>query len=424
MFLILLLIIISCKGFYLKNNFLSRGYLKNKNYLSNNEYYNILNSDLSLIGLENKNLSLLEENIKKIENNNEYQNFINNYENEYTNFKTCNRYEIYYLGNNTFNNKILNILINKCNINENNIYYYKNNECIEYLFNTSAGFNSKIFGENEILSQLKEKHIKLKETNNKYLTKLFEHALNNGKEIKTKTNISKKHISISSLTYDLIKNISNNHNTKLSLNLSLVGSGKIVRSILKILQKDNYSFIKKINIINHNLESAIVLKKEFLTYKINIYTLNNCEDILNDSDIIITATSSNKFLLDKNSIKNRKYKYLIDLSLPKNINPNIKDLLNIKLYDLENINENKNINIKSREKELNNSLMYIKKNIIKFNRWNFLYHYNKKLSELKVNIDLTKEKKNLLEKKNLTDNDLDLYNKRIINKIIHNLYKK
>ena len=188
MFLILiLLIIISCKGFFLKNSFFSKNmYLKNINYLSNNEYYNILNSDLTLIGLKNNNLSLLEENIKKIENNNEYQNFIYNFKNEYTNFKTCNRYEIYHLGNNTFNNKISNILTNKCNINEDNFYYYKNNECIEYLFNTSAGFNSKIFGENEILSQLKEKHIKLKETNNKYLIKLFEYALNNGKEIKSK----------------------------------------------------------------------------------------------------------------------------------------------------------------------------------------------------------------------------------------------
>jgi glutamyl-tRNA reductase len=422
MFLILiLLIIISCKGFFLKNSFFSKNmYLKNINYLSNNEYYNILNSDLTLIGLKNNNLSLLEENIKKIENNNEYQNFIYNFKNEYTNFKTCNRYEIYHLGNNTFNNKISNILTNKCNINEDNFYYYKNNECIEYLFNTSAGFNSKIFGENEILSQLKEKHIKLKETNNKYLIKLFEYALNNGKEIKSKTNISKKHISISSLTYDLIKNISNNHN----INLSLVGSGKIIRSLLKILEKDNYSFIKKINIINHNLESAAVLKKEFLIDKIDIYTLNDCKEILNDSDIIITATTSNKFLLDKNSINNINNKYLIDLSLPKNINPNIKDLVNIKLYDLNNINENKNINLKSREKEINNSYIYIKKNIIKFNRWNFLYHYNKKLSELKVNIDLTKEKKILLGKKNLTDNDLDSYNKKIINKIVHNLYKK
>ena len=53
-----------------------------------------------------------------------------------------------------------------------------------------------------------------------------------------------------------------------------------------------------------------------------------------------------------------------------------------------------------------------------------MYHYNKKLSELKVNIDLTKEKKILLGKKNLTDNDLDSYNKKIINKIVHNLYKK
>ncbi|MEM0140204.1 MAG: glutamyl-tRNA reductase [Ferroplasma sp.] len=264
---------------------------------------------------------------------------------------TCNRIEIYYYGNK----------LEKIDCEPVYIDYINS---IKHLFRVSSGLESMAIGENDIMRQIKDSYdISSKRGHlNKFLSYTFQKALNIGKDIRTKTDISHGKTSLSTISLDII-------DSEYGLgkkNICIIGTGKMATAIL------NYLIGLKctLTVSGRSIENARNLA---IKYGANYSDLSNINKLISENDIIITGTSS-KLLLIKNSDIERidREKIFIDLSNPPNIEKPLNPL--IKFYDLKKIYEISSESIKNRKNEIIKAEKIIDEE---------LNHYANKINEMK-----------------------------------------
>ncbi|KJE49444.1 MULTISPECIES: glutamyl-tRNA reductase [Acidiplasma] len=228
---------------------------------------------------------------------------------------TCNRIEIY------FENKL------QKEIPADGAIKLSYPESVFHLFNVSSGLESMVVGENDILRQIKDAaDLSRKRMHmSKILDFTFQKALSIGKLVRTQTNIAHGKTSMAAIATDIIENKYNSYH-----NLCIIGTGKMAESLLNYLKGNNGI---KITVAGRNIEHAKDLAIRYGCYYSDLSDING---IVNKNDIIITATSSKKYIIDSGILAGINDKrILIDLSNP----PNIEKIgrKNIEIYSFEDI---------------------------------------------------------------------------------------
>ena len=208
-------------------------------------------------------------------------------------------------------------------------------DAIQHLFRVVSGMDSMILGENEITTQIKKTydHHKKKGTTKKMLNVLFQRSLYVSKMIKTYTKTSKKSISLGAITLSLMESIFDNLQ---QCKVVLIGAGEVA-SLINIHLK--YMKIHSVVILNRTYEKTLPLIKNsnFISSD-----LSNLYKKILPADIIISSISSDiiiDVMLIKKILKRRKNRplFLIDLSVPRTLDPAIHSLDNVFLYNLEDL---------------------------------------------------------------------------------------
>ncbi|MDQ1237586.1 MAG: glutamyl-tRNA reductase [Wigglesworthia glossinidia] len=335
---------------------------------------------------------------------------------------TCNRIEIY-LSVKTLNN-LKKILIYwlykfykiKFKLIRHNTYYYSDIYAIRHLMRVVSGLDSMNLGESQIISQVKSAFFKSlqKKHLSVDLQKLFEKSFSVSKKIRTETKIGSYSISISHAIYLLLKN-------KLKclseIKILLIGSGKINTLVAKNLHQYK---IKKIFIANRTLKNA-----KNLALKVNgsAIQLKNIIKYLNKINVVIASTSSKKPILHVETVKrilkkSNKIILFIDLSIPRNIHPNIGNLPGVDLYILEDLKVVLNKNLEKRKKAALLAENIIKEESKKLLVWLEGYSKISILQEYRHQIEQVKK---LYEKRALMELKLGVNPEIIIKKIIYTL---
>ncbi len=255
---------------------------------------------------------------------------------------TCNRIEIYYMGDMDIKNLDSPI-------------YIAYPDSIKHLLRVSAGLESMAIGENDILRQIKDAFelASKRGHSDKFLSYTFQKVLSTGKEIRTNTDIAHGKTSISTISLDII-------DSQYSLgkkNICIIGTGKMATSLLNYLA----GFKGKVTVAGRSLDRARNLAIKYGAY---YNTIGDIQSLLNDNDIIITATSSKSFLIRDTDLNNISGKILIDLSSP----PNIEKLSNKNniLYDLDKIYEISSASREHREKEISHAEEILNEELISY----------------------------------------------------------
>ncbi|MFC1691903.1 glutamyl-tRNA reductase [Candidatus Latescibacterota bacterium] len=217
-------------------------------------------------------------------------------------------------------------------------FFYTGNKVIEHLFNVTSGLESMILGETQIFGQIKYSYAKACETGctGSVLNRLFHQAFQVGKLIRNKTSISEGIVSVSSAAVLLGKKIFGGLEKRKVL---LVGAGKIGKICAKQLVDNG---IKELYITNRTSERANELAEE-LSGK--IIPFESMAEIFDNVDIIITSAASRLPLITKNLlIKNIKHRngnplVLIDLGVPRNIEPDVAEIKNTHLFNIDNLED-------------------------------------------------------------------------------------
>jgi len=254
---------------------------------------------------------------------------------------TCNRAEIYFhLKNITSQNGfdiVLTKLLTYKNLNisvKKHLYFLDSLDAIRHLFRVTAGLNSMVLGEDQIIGQVKNAFLISEHEHyaGPVLTRLFNRAFSAGKRVRTETRINQGKASVSSAAASLAKK---HYPDIASRSILLIGAGQTGKlSMLSLIEKG----CKNLYITNRTYERAEAAAKEFKTTAISF---NSIKEHLVSCDIVMVATGSVTPLINEAMIneimpeRNFRPMILLDLSVPRNVEKAVGNIEQITLFDVD-----------------------------------------------------------------------------------------
>ncbi len=272
---------------------------------------------------------------------------------------TCNRVEIYISTTDLKESihKILSFLAEYHEMDRrllvSQLYILSDKEAIQHLFNVSAGLDSLILGELQILGQVRkafDESMKIQFIDD-FLNRVFREAMCMAQVVHKKTKISKGKVSVGSIAIDFLRQRSGPICKK---NILILGVGKVTELVLKYLS-DERPYV--IFISNRTFDKARKLAQKVNGKAIRFDELKN---VINIADAIITATASPHFLITKQICANvTRPLQIIDLAMPRDVDPAVNDFENISLHTLEDLSAIIESNKEKKEKEAQKALIII-----------------------------------------------------------------
>ena len=236
-------------------------------------------------------------------------------------------------------------------------------QAISHLYEVGCGLDSQILGDYEIVSQLKQavNFSRDHKFMGSFLERLVSSVFQSSKKIKTYTRLSSGSVSVSFSAARYIKEKTHfNGNSK----ILVLGAGKIGRNTCKNLL-GNFD-PENITVINRSLDKAIALSEEL---NINYATSDLLAPQLDASEIIIVATNSIEPVVLKSNLVHKGKKFIIDLSMPSNVEATVNDLPNIEVIHVDQISKLKDDNLRKRAAEVPKAKKIIAGQIQEFMQW-------------------------------------------------------
>ncbi|MBU0482115.1 MAG: glutamyl-tRNA reductase [Proteobacteria bacterium] len=247
-------------------------------------------------------------------------------------------------------------------------YLHTGDDAVRHLFRVGASLDSMIVGEPQILGQLKQAYKIASEKNctgailNRFLHKSFSVA----KRIRTETNIGGSAVSISFAAVELAKKILGELKGK---TVMLLGAGEMAELAAEHLINQG---IDHVVVVNRTFENAVKLAKRFNG---SAAGLDELLTKLEDVDILISSTGATDLVLLRDQVKpvmkqrmNRPL-FLIDIAVPRDLDPEINDLDNVYLYDIDDLKHVVDINKAERDKEAAKGERIVAEETMKFRQW-------------------------------------------------------
>ena len=216
------------------------------------------------------------------------------------------------------------------------LYRFEDDEAIRHLFRVAASLDSMVVGEPQILGQLKAAYTMAKEHGalSGFLDTLLTRAFNVAKRVRSETDIGESAVSVSYAAVELAKEIFGTLSDK---KVMIVGAGKMSELAARHLRRSGAT---QIFVTNRTHERAIEMAQLF-DGKIVEYT--RFMSFLPEVDIVITSSGAPHYIVVRDDMKKvidaRKNKpmFLIDIAVPRNIEPSVNELDNIFLYDIDDL---------------------------------------------------------------------------------------
>lgn len=312
---------------------------------------------------------------------------------------TCNRTELYGFAEHPF--QLIKLL---CDHSRGTLeefqevaYVYKNSEAIHHMFRVGTGLDSQILGDFEIIAQIKNAFIEAKEygLTNAYLERLTNAVIQASKRVKNETALSSGATSVSFAAVQYIMKHVPNVGEK---NILLFGLGKIGRNTCENLVKHTKN--EHITLINRTKEKA-----EKMATKLNLivkpYTDLTLE--LRKADIVVVATGAQNPTIDKALLDLNKPLLLLDLSVPKNVHENVRDVEGVTLVHMDTFSQMTDDTLEARKLEIPRAEAVIDEIKSEFIAWT-------KARKFAPTINALKEKLNEIK-----DSELEYHSKKVEN---------
>ena len=230
------------------------------------------------------------------------------------------------------------------------LYSYRNVEAIRHVFRVTASLDSMVIGEPQILGQVKEAFRIAMDagTVGMHLSALMNRAFAVAKKVRSETGISQSAVSVSYAAVELARKIFGDLSGK---TVMIIGASKMGELAAKHLKRAGASSVL---VTNRTFERAVELAKVFEGAAV---PFEHFTDHMTGADIVITSTGAPHFIIGRNLaeqvIHRRKNKpiFFIDIAVPRDIDPAVNQIDNAFLYDIDDLQQVIDANLKERFKE-------------------------------------------------------------------------
>jgi glutamyl-tRNA reductase len=230
------------------------------------------------------------------------------------------------------------------------LYSYTTDDAINHLFSVASGLDSLVLGEPQILGQVKTSYEQALAagTAGHVLHRLYQSTFAAAKRARSETGIGKQAVNISSCAVELAKRIFGDLSGK---TVMLIGAGEMAELAARHLRSNGCTSIL---VANRTLERAKNLAIEFEGHAL---TLEELPEYLDSADIIVSSTGASTYVLlpdvVEKAMKKRAMKpiFLVDIAVPRDIDPRIGDIDGAYLYDIDDLQQVVQGNQEQREKE-------------------------------------------------------------------------
>jgi len=251
---------------------------------------------------------------------------------------------------------------------------------IEHLFGVGAGLDSQILGDYEIVGQLKTAVKFAKEAGfvGAFTERLINCVLQSSKQIKNNTALSGGTVSVSFAAVQYIRTNIENASGK---NILLVGVGKIGRNTCKNLV--DYLNTHNITLINRSPEKAAALAGEL---HLKSAAIEDLDAEIKKADIILVATNATTPTISKAHLEGAGEKWIIDLSIPFNVERAAQTLPNVHLIAVDELSKLKDETLKARKAEVPKAKAFLAEGMAEFGEWYAMRQHVPMLKNLKLKL--------------------------------------
>ena len=312
---------------------------------------------------------------------------------------TCNRTELY--AHVTDPSQLINLLC-KHSHGTSAVFYeigysLKNNAAIHHIFKVGTGLDSQILGDFEIIGQMKQSFYRSKKLGmiQGFMERLVNAVIQASKRIKTETKISSGATSVAFASVQYIINTIEKISEK---NILLFGTGKIGRNTCENLIKHTEN--DHIVLINRTHEKAKNIAGKF---NVLVKEYGDLPTEIRKTDVLIVSTGAQQPTVSKDIIHKDSPLLILDLSIPSNVNPNVKELEHVTLINLDTLSQITNKTLEDRRKYIPQAESILEEVKVEFMEWLDHRQYAPALRALKAKLTQqhiseikTQEKKEVL----------------------------
>ncbi|NEQ97892.1 MAG: glutamyl-tRNA reductase [Cyanothece sp. SIO2G6] len=210
-------------------------------------------------------------------------------------------------------------------------------DAVMHLMRVSAGLDSLVLGEGQILSQVKQTHKVGQQFKGlgRMLDKLFKQAITAGKRVRTETSIGTGAVSISSAAAELaqmkVEDLTQQR-------ITIIGAGKMSRLLVQhLLAKGGTN----LTILNRSMSGAERLAAQFKEAELKLHTMDDLDTILPQSDIVFTSTSATQPIINKAKLESilsaSQDLMLIDISVPRNVDGDVSAMDTVQSFNVDDL---------------------------------------------------------------------------------------
>ncbi|MDX2151099.1 MAG: glutamyl-tRNA reductase [Bryobacteraceae bacterium] len=230
------------------------------------------------------------------------------------------------------------------------LYSFEDKDAIRHLFRVAASLDSMVVGEPQILGQMKTAFTAAKECGavSGFLESVLTRAFAVAKRVRSETDIGKSAVSVSYAAVELAREIFSSLKGKRVL---IVGAGKMSELAARHLRRSGCASIA---VTNRTRERALEMAKLF---EGSIVEYDRFHAALPEMDIVITSSGAPHYLLTKEQVqkvlsaRRNRPMFLIDIAVPRNVEPRVNELDNVFLYDVDDLQRVVDQNLRGRLKE-------------------------------------------------------------------------
>ena len=293
-------------------------------------------------------------------------------------------------------------------------YVYQNQEAIGYLFRVGTGLESQILGDFEIISQFRKAFALSREFGlaNHFLERLTNSIIRASKRVKNETRISS---GATSVAFAAVQYLMARVPDISSKQILLFGTGKIGRNTCENLVK--HTGHSRITLINRTLGKA---EEVGLRFELRVRPVERLTEAIEEADVVIVATGSAKPTVLPEHLKADKPRWVLDLSIPMNVAPEVGELPATTLVHLDQLSRITDQTLSERKKDIPKAEAIIEEVHADFSEWLESRRFAPVISALNQKLRIMRDEELDYQSRKFKDfqhEQAEAVSNRIINKI-------